>query len=55
MADAAAELSARGFLRGTRAQPVAVLRELLKNGRIEGAVQDADRRWAIRCVREGGR
>src|SRR5438093_47015 len=55
VADAAAELSARGFLRGTRAQPVAVLRELLKNGRIEGAVQDADRRWAIRCVREGGR
>ena len=55
VADAAAELSTRGFLRGTRAQPVAVLRELLKNGRIEGAVQDTDRRWAIRCVREGGR
>ena len=52
VADAAAELSARGFLRGTRAQPVAVLRELLKQGLIEGAVQDSDRRWEIRCVRE---
>jgi hypothetical protein len=52
VADAAAELSARGFLRGTRAQPVAVLRDLLKQGLIEGAVQDSDRRWEIRCVRE---
>jgi hypothetical protein len=51
VADAAAELSARGFLRGTRAQPVAVLRDLLKQGLIEGAVQDSDRRWEIRCVR----
>jgi len=53
VADAAAELSALGFLRGTRAQPVAVLRDLLKQGLIEGAVQDSDRRWEIRCVREG--
>ncbi len=52
VADAAAELSARGFLRGTRAQPVAVLRDLLKQGLIEGAVQDSDRRWEIRCVRQ---
>jgi hypothetical protein len=51
VADAAAELSARGFLRGTRAQPAAVLRDLLKQGLIEGAVQDSDRRWEIRCVR----
>jgi hypothetical protein len=49
--DAASELSALGFLRGTRAQPVAVLRDLLKQGLIEGGVQDTDRRWTIRCVR----
>ncbi len=54
VADAAAELAARGFLRGTRAQPVAVLRDLLKQGLIEGAVQDSDRRWEIRCVRGAG-
>ena len=52
VAEAAAELAARGFLRGTRAQPVALLRDLLKQGLIEGAVQDSDRRWEIRCVRE---
>jgi hypothetical protein len=55
VADAAGELTARGFLRETRAQPVAVLRDLLKQGLIEGGVQDADQRWAIRCVRERGR
>ena len=52
VAEAAAELSAAGLLRGTRAQPVGVLRDLLKQGAIVGAWQDADRRWSIRCVGE---
>jgi hypothetical protein len=51
VADAAAELSAVGLLRETRAQPVAVLRDLLKQGLIDGGTQDADRRWTIRCLR----
>jgi hypothetical protein len=51
VAEAAAELVAIGFLRATRAEPVSVLRELLKAGVIEGGSQDADRRWTIRCVR----
>jgi hypothetical protein len=50
VADAAAELSALGLLRGVRGQPVAVLRELLKQGLIAGGIQDADRRWTIRCL-----
>ncbi|MFI5225974.1 MAG: hypothetical protein ACHQ3P_04805, partial [Candidatus Limnocylindrales bacterium] len=50
VADAAAELSALGLLRGIRGQPVAVLRDLLKQGLIVGSVQDADRRWTIRCL-----
>jgi hypothetical protein len=50
VADAAAELSALGLLRGIRGQPVAVLRDLLKQGLIAGGVQDADRRWTIRCL-----
>jgi hypothetical protein len=48
--EAAAELSAAGVFRGTRAQPVGILRDLLKQGLIVGGVQDADRRWSIRCV-----
>ncbi|MBF6605477.1 MAG: hypothetical protein IVW53_07850 [Chloroflexi bacterium] len=51
VADAAAELVAAGFFRGTKAQPVAVLRDLLKQGLVEGAHQDPDRRWSIRCAR----
>ena len=51
VADAAAELVAAGFFRGTRAQPVAVLRDLLKQGLVEGGHQDLDRRWSIRCTR----
>ncbi|HYC06472.1 MAG TPA: hypothetical protein VEG29_00975 [Candidatus Binatia bacterium] len=50
VADAAAELSALGLLRGVRGQPVAVLRDLLKQGLIAGGSQDADRRWTIRCL-----
>ena len=52
VSEAVDELTARGFLRETRAQPVSVLRDLLKQGLVEGGVQDADRRWSIRCVRE---
>jgi hypothetical protein len=52
VAEAAAELVAIGFLRATRADPVAVLRELLKAGVIEGGTQDPDRRWTIRCTRK---
>jgi hypothetical protein len=51
VSEAVDELAARGFLRETRAQPVSVLRDLLKQNLIEGGVQDADRRWSIRCVR----
>jgi len=51
VSEAVDELTARGFLRETRAQPVSVLRDLLKQGLVEGGVQDADRRWSIRCVR----
>jgi len=51
VAEAAAELVAIGFLRATRAEPVSVLRELLKAGVIEGGTQDPDRRWTIRCAR----
>jgi hypothetical protein len=51
VAEAAAELIAVGFLRATRADPVSVLRELLKAGVIEGGTQDPDRRWTIRCTR----
>lgn len=51
VAEAAAELVAIGFLRATRADPVSVLRELLKAGVIEGGTQDPDRRWTIRCTR----
>ena len=51
VAEAAAELVAIGFLRATRAEPVSVLRELLKAGVIEGGTQDPDRRWTIRCTR----
>ena len=51
VADAASELVAAGFFRGTRAQPVAVLRDLLKQGLVEGGHQDLDRRWSIRCAR----
>ena len=51
VAEAAAELVAIGFLRATRAEPVSVLRELLKAGVIEGGTQDPDRRWTIRCMR----
>lgn len=51
VADAASELVAAGFFRGVRGQPVAALRELLKQGLIEGAHQDLDRRWTIRCTR----
>lgn len=52
VAEAAAELVAIGFLRATRAEPVSVLRELLKAGVIEGGTQDPDRRWTIRCMRK---
>ncbi len=52
VAEAAAELVAIGFLRATRADPVSVLRELLKAGVIEGGTQDPDRRWTIRCTRK---
>ena len=52
VSEAVDELTARGFLRETRAQPVSVLRDLLKQGLVEGGVQDADRRWSIRCVRQ---
>lgn len=52
VAEAAAELVAIGFLRVTRADPVSVLRELLKAGVIEGGTQDPDRRWTIRCTRK---
>jgi hypothetical protein len=52
VAEAAAELVAIGFLRATRAEPVSVLRELLKAGVIEGGTQDPDRRWTIRCTRK---
>lgn len=51
VSEAAAELVAIGFLRATRAEPVSVLRELLKAGVIEGGTQDPDRRWTIRCIR----
>jgi hypothetical protein len=51
VSEAAAELVAVGFLRATRAEPVSVLRELLKAGVIEGGTQDPDRRWTIRCTR----
>jgi hypothetical protein len=50
VAEAAAELSAAGLMRGTRAQPVGVLRDLLKQGLIVGGWQDEDRRWSIRCA-----
>ena len=43
VSEAVDELTARGFLRETRAQPVSVLRDLLKQGLVEGGVQDADR------------
>ena len=52
VAEAAAELVAIGFFRATRAEPVTVLREMLKAGVIEGGTQDADRRWTIRCLRK---
>ena len=52
VSEAAAELVAIGFLRATRAEPVSVLRELLKAGVIEGGTQDPDRRWTIRCTRK---
>ena len=52
VAEAAAELVAIGFLRATRADPVSVLRDLLKAGVIEGGTQDPDRRWTIRCTRK---
>jgi hypothetical protein len=51
VSEAAAELVAIGYLRATRADPVSVLRELLKAGVIEGGTQDPDRRWTIRCTR----
>lgn len=52
VAEAAAELVAIGFFRATRAEPVTVLREMLKAGVIEGGTQDPDRRWTIRCTRK---
>lgn len=52
VSEAAAELVAIGFFRATRAEPVTVLREMLKAGVIEGGTQDPDRRWTIRCTRK---
>lgn len=52
VAEAAAELVAIGFFRATKAEPVTVLREMLKAGVIEGGTQDPDRRWTIRCLRK---
>jgi len=49
-----AEGAVRRLLGEDPARPPAALGQLLRAGRIEGAQQDLDGRWAIRCTRRGG-
>ena len=48
-----AEGSIRRLLGESPARPASALGQLLRAGRIGGAHQDLDGRWAIRCVRRG--
>lgn len=48
------EGAVRRLLGEDPARPASALGQLLRAGRIEGARQDLDGRWAIRCVRRGG-
>jgi len=49
-----AEGAVRRLLGEDPSRPASALGQLLRAGRIEGARQDLDGRWAIRCVRRGG-
>ncbi len=49
-----AEGAVRRLLGEDPSRPPSALGQLLRAGRIEGARQDLDGRWAIRCVRRGG-
>jgi len=48
-----AEGAVRRLLGEDPSRPASALGQLLRAGRIEGARQDLDGRWAIRCVRRG--
>jgi hypothetical protein len=49
-----AEGAVRRLLGEDPSRPPSALGQLLRAGRIEGARQDLDGRWAIRCARRGG-
>jgi hypothetical protein len=49
-----AEGAVRRLLGEDSSRPPSALGQLLRAGRIEGARQDLDGRWAIRCSRRGG-
>ncbi len=49
-----AEGAVRRLLGEDRGRPPSALGQLLRAGKIEGARQDLDGRWAIRCVRREG-
>jgi hypothetical protein len=49
-----AEGALRRLLGEDPSRPPSALGQLLRAGKIEGARQDLDGRWAIRCVRRGG-
>ena len=53
-AQANAEGAVRRLLGESPARPPAALGQLLRAGRIEGAHQDLDGRWSIRCMRRSG-
>ncbi len=53
-AQANAEGSVRRLLGENPARPPAALGQLLRAGRVEGAHQDLDGRWSIRCMRRPG-
>jgi hypothetical protein len=53
-AQANAEGAVRRLLGEDPSRPPAALGQLLRAGRIEGARQDLDGRWSIRCTRRGG-
>lgn len=53
-AQANAEGAVRRLLGEDPSRPASALGQLLRAGRIEGARQDLDGRWSIRCERRGG-
>jgi hypothetical protein len=48
-----AEGAVRRLLGEDPSRPSSALGQLLRAGKIEGARQDLDGRWSIRCVRRG--